>query len=494
MIDPRVTAALDWLGDAQTQLMIGNASVPASEAIASISPSTGKAFAEIGLGDAGAIDAAVMAARSALDGEWGGALPSQRARALLRLADLIDAHTPHIAALEAADGVRPFVEAVYGDVPTGAAVFRYFAGLAGAIEGSVKYPSIGYAPPGTRVRALIDKYPVGVVGAIVPWNVPFIMACARLAPALAAGCTVVLKPAEDTSLSALALGKLIVEAGFPPGVVAIVPGRGDVAGAALVAHAGIDKISFTGSTRVGRAIGAACGAAMKKHALELGGKSAAIVMDDADIDAAVAGLAGAAFGNAGQICVSAARILAHASVHDALVERLSASAATRRPGGNFDETATIGPIVSATQHARIGALIDDARSGGAQVSADHAVSSDGYFVQPVVVSNLATDARMAHEETFGPAVVVEAFDDLDDAIVRANDTVFGLAASIWTARWRDADCAGRALKSGTIYVNCHAFADPAVPMGGMKASGIGVESGREGLEGYLMTKTMLAVL
>ena len=494
MTEARIATALEWLGEAVGSSMIGNAWVPGARTLASVSPSTGAAVADIALGGADEVDAAVAAARGALDGDWGDALPAARARAMLRLADLIDAHVEHIAVIEAADGVRPYGEARYGDVPTGAAIFRHMAGLAGAIEGSVKYPSIGYASEGGTVRAFVDRVPVGVVAAIIPWNFPFVMACARVAPALAAGCSVVLKPAEDASLSSLALAKLAIEAGFPPGVINVVTGLGDEAGAALVRHDGTDMVSFTGSTRVGRDIGEICGRMLKRQSLELGGKCAAIVMDDADIAAAAAGLAGAAFGNAGQICVAAARILVHRSVHDALVDALSGIAAGKRTGGTFDADVTLGPIINAAQRDRIGDLLQDAQRAGATLSGAHAVDAPGFFVKPVIVSGLGAGARMQTEETFGPVVVVEPFDDLDDAIARANATPYGLAGSIWTQRWRDADRAARKLHASTIYVNCHAWADPAVPMGGMKASGIGVQSGREGLESYLMSKTTLALL
>ena len=494
MIDPRATAALDWLGESSGRMMIGNAWVAGSATRASLSPSCGAHFADIALASDGEVDAAVASARGVLDGDWGRALPAERARAMLRLADLIDANAAHLAAIEAADGVRPYVEALYGDVPTGAVIFRHMAGLAGAIEGSIKYPSIGYAPPGTSVRAFVDRGPVGVVAAIIPWNFPFIMACARIAPALAAGCTVVLKPAEDASLSSLALGKLAIEAGFPAGVVNIVTGLGSDAGAALVRHPGTDMVSFTGSTRVGREIGGVCGQMLKKQSLELGGKCAAIVMDDADLDWAAAGLAGSSFGNAGQICVASARILAHRSVHDALVEKLTVAAKAKAVGGTFDSGATLGPIITEKQRDRIAGLLNDAAAGGATLSGPHAVDKPGYFARPVIVSGLGEGARMAREETFGPVVVVEAFDELDDAFTRANATPYGLAGSIWTQRWRDADRATRTMQAATVYVNCHAWADPAVPMGGMKASGIGIQSGREGMESYLTSKTTLALL
>jgi len=492
MTDTHASAALDWLGT--PQLMIGNDWQSGHGTLTSLSPSTGAPIAELALADDTAIDAAVDAGRAALDGEWGAALPAQRARAMLRLADLIDAHVETIAAIEAADGVRPYVEALYGDAPVGAVIFRHMAGLAGAIEGSIKYPSIGYAPPGASVRAFVDRKPVGVVASIIPWNFPFIMACARVAPALAAGCAVVLKPAEDASLSSLVLARLVIEAGFPAGAVSVLTGTGAQTGAALVRHPGVDMVSFTGSTRVGREIGGVCGTMLKKQSLELGGKCAAIVMDDADIDAAAAGLAGAAFGNAGQVCVAAARILVHASVHDALVDKLSASASAMRPGSTFDSAATLSPIINQVQRDRIGTLLDEAAGQGATLSADHTAAGDGFFLNPVIVSGLTENARLASEETFGPAVVVERFDDLDEAISRANATPYGLAGSIWTRRWRDADRASTRLQAGTVYVNCHAWADPAVPMGGLKASGIGVQSGREGLESYLVPKTTLAVL
>jgi phenylacetaldehyde dehydrogenase len=491
MNDPRVTAALDWLGTPGP--MIGNAFVAGSGMLASLSPSTGQPLTDFASAGAAEVDAAVAGGRAALDGEWGAALPAQRARVLLKFAELIDANVAHLAALEAADGVRPHMEALYGDVPVSAVILRHFAGMAGAIEGSIKYPSIGYAPPGTSVRAFVDARPVGVVAAIVPWNFPIVMAAARIAPALAAGCAVILKPAEDTSLSAIALGKLAIEAGLPAGALAVLTGTGAETGAALVRHPGVDMVSFTGSTAVGREIGEVCGRMLKKQSLELGGKCAAIVMDDADLDWAMAGLAGAAFGNAGQVCVAAARVLAHSSVHDAVVEKLAAAAGAMTPGSTFSDGA-LSPIINAKQRARIGGLLNDAVEKGATLSGVHANDTPGFYLNPVVISGSCTGARIAAEETFGPAVVVETFDDLDEALSKANDTPYGLAGSIWTRRWRDADIASRRMHAGTIYVNCHAWADPAVPMGAMKASGVGIQGGREGLESYLTHKTTLALL
>lgn len=493
MNDPRAHAAVEWLGEEAGRALIGGEWVRPDRTMASVSPSTGAAITDIAASGDAEADAAVAAARAAARG-WADTLPAVRARMLLRLADLIDREVERLAAIEAADGVRPYVEALYGDVPVGATIFRHMAGLAGAIEGTIKYPSIGYAPAGAMVRAFVDRRPVGPVAAIIPWNFPFIMACARVAPALAAGCPVVLKPAEDATLSSLGLGRLAVEAGLPPGVLNIVPGRGGEIGAALVRHPGIAMVSFTGSTRVGHEIGGVCGTMLKKQSLELGGKCPAIVMDDADLDVAAAGLAGAAFGNAGQVCGAAARILAHRSVHDALVDKLTQAALGHRLGHTFDAAATLGPIINATQRDRVDALLRDATARGAAISGSHAVENEGYYLNPVIVSGLPADARLASDETFGPVVVVEPFDTLDEAIARANASSYGLAGSIWTRRWRDAEQATRSLEVGTVYVNCHAFADPAVPMGGLKASGIGVQSGREGLESFLVGKTTLAIL
>lgn len=494
MTDTHVRDALGWLGEGAGRLMVGNRWIMASGTLPSVSPSTGVRVADIALAGSGEVDAAVASGRAALDGEWGAALPAQRARAMLKLADLIDANAHYLATIEAADGVRAYLESLHGDIPTGAAIFRHMAGLAGAIEGSVKYPSIAYAPPGASVRALVDRPPVGVVAAIIPWNFPFVIACARVAPALAAGCAVILKPAEDASLSSLALGKLAIEAGFPPGAVAVLTGVGDATGAALVAHPGTDMVSFTGSTRAGREIGQTCGRMLKKQSLELGGKCAAIVMDDADLDWAAVGLAGSSFGNAGQVCVASARILVHRSAHDELVARLTGTAKAKRVGGTFDAEATLGPIITGEQQARVAGLLDDASAGGATLSGPHAVDAPGFYLNPVIVTDLAPDARLHTEETFGPVVAIERFDELDEAIARANATPYGLAGSIWTRRWRDADHAAKRLDVGTVYVNCHAFADPAVPMGALKASGVGLQSGREGLESYLGSKTTLAVL
>ncbi len=491
----KVVSALRLLDGTAGRVLIGNEWRGTGADLPSISPSDGGEIARIGLAGQGEVDAAVDAAQSAMAGAWGKLLPAARARLMLRLADLIDAHVEDIATIEAADGVRPYVEALYGDVPASANIFRHFAGVAGTIEGSIKYPSIGYAPEGMAVRCFVDRSPIGVVASIIPWNFPFVMACVRVAPALAAGCSVILKPPEDASLSSLLLGKLALEAGFPAGALNILTGRGDETGAALVRHDGVDKISFTGSTRVGRDIGAVAGAAFKKHALELGGKCSAIVMDDADLDWAAAGLAGSSFGNAGQVCVASARILVHRSVHDAFLDKLKAQAAAKRIGSTFDAEASLGPIISHKQQQRIFDLVDDAKSAGAMLSNEALTETrNGFYANPVIVSSLPASARMAQEEVFGPVVAVESFTDLDAAIASANATPYGLAGSVWTKRWRDADHVLKTMEAGMIYVNCHAWADPSVPMEGLKASGIGVEGGREGVEGYLKSKTALALL
>jgi phenylacetaldehyde dehydrogenase len=495
MTDPRIIAGLNLLGEGRGRLFINGAWVRGDDEMASISPSTGELTAEIALAGQAQVDAAMDSASAAM-ASWGAMSAATRASALLRLADLIDTHNEAIAALEAADGVRPFIEALYGDVPAGANILRYFAGLAGQIDGAVKYPSIGYAPPGSRIRALVEKAPIGPVATIIPWNFPFVMACARIAPALAAGCPVVLKPAEDASLSCLLLGRLAQMAELPAGAFNVLTGRGAETGAALVCHPASAKISFIGSSAVGREIGAIAGGLLKRHTLELGGKCPAIVMDDADLDAAAAGLAGAAFGNAGQICVAAARILVHEKVAEAFHQKLAEQAQVRQPGSTFDPGAGVGPIISVRQQARLTGLIEDAQAHGAHIAggASNTLPASGFYQNPLIVSGLPVEARMANEEIFGPVTVIETVASLDDAIARANATEYGLAASIWTQRWRDADEALRRIKAGMIYTNCHAWADPVLPMGGLKASGIGVEGGREGLENYLMSKTMLALL
>ncbi|MBL0923129.1 MAG: aldehyde dehydrogenase [Sphingomonadaceae bacterium] len=491
----KVASALQSLEGVAGRVLIGNEWLGTGAVLSSISPSDGSEISGIALAGQSEIDAAVDAAQSAMAGEWGKLLPAARARLMLKLAELIEAHVDVIATIEAADGVRPYVEALYGDIPASAGIFRHYAGVAGTIEGSIKYPSIGYAPPGTELRCLVDRSPIGVVASIIPWNFPFVMACVRVAPALAAGCSVILKPPEDASLSSLLLGKLAVEAGFPAGAINILTGRGDEAGAALVRHDGVDKISFTGSTRVGRDIGAVAGATFKKHSLELGGKCSAIVMDDADLDWAAAGLAGSSFGNAGQVCVASARILVHEVVHDMFIEKLKGHAGAKRPGSTFDAEASLGPIISAKQQQRIFDLVDDAKTTGATLSNDAVTETrDGFYANPVIVSDLPQNARMAQEEVFGPVVAVESFTDLDAAIASANATPYGLAGSVWTQRWRDANHVMKHMEAGMIYVNCHAWADPSIPMEGLKASGIGVEGGREGVEGYLKSKTALALL
>lgn len=455
-------------------------------------PATGEEIAQVPQATAQDVDAAVAAARTALTAPaWAGITPYARERILSRLADLIEAHADELAHLETLNQGKllPWSHAI--EVGGSAQWLRYMAGWATKVEGSSFEVSIPF-PPGTKYRTSTHRVPVGVVGAIVPWNFPLAMAMWKIAPALATGCTVVLKPAEETPLTALRLAELALEAGVPPGVLNVVTGDGETAGAALVRHPGVDKISFTGSTEVGRLIGAQCGRDIRRVALELGGKSPVIVLDDMDVESAVAGAAGAIFFNHGQVCTAGSRLYVAKKLYEKVVDGLAQVAEGTVLGSGLDPNAQMGPMVSARHRDRVMTLMATGEAeGGEVVAGGRAGEGPGYFVRPTVVANTSNKPlTLVSEEVFGPVLVAMPYDDMDSVLQQANDSAYGLGASVWTNDLRRAQRAIDALQAGTVWVNTHNMVDPAMPFGGFKSSGVGREHGRSAIEAYTELKSV----
>ena len=449
-----------------------------------IDPSTEETMAQVAEAGTTEVDLAVRAARHAFDsGPWAASTPMSRARILFNLAAKVRAELAALAQVEAINTGKPIVEAE-GDIDAVAEVFEYYAGLATKIPGQGN-------PVSANALSLSLKEPIGVAGLIVPWNYSLLMAAWKLAPALAAGCTCILKPAEQTPLSALRLGELIIEAGFPPGVVNILTGLGETAGAALVAHPGVDKIAFTGSTEVGKLINKSATDTLKRVSLELGGKSPVIVLPDADVDAVIGGAAMAIFFNSGQVCTAGSRLYVHSKIFDRVVEGLGAAANGIRLGPGLDQATQMGPLVSKEQQERVLGYIESGRKQGASVLAGgEAPSHPGYFVKPTVLVDVRPEMRVVREEIFGPVLVAQRFDELDDVVKAANDSPYGLGASIWTNNLSAAQRLIPRIKAGTVWVNCHNMVDPNMPFGGFKQSGIGREHGRAAMDMYTELKSV----
>ncbi|MDW3689073.1 aldehyde dehydrogenase family protein [Cupriavidus sp. CV2] len=461
------------------------------ETFAVFDPATGEEIARVPAGGAADIDAAVAAAgRAFAGGTWRVMMPAQRERLLLKLADLVEQHGDELARLETLNNGKLLAFSQGLEVGGSAQWLRYMAGWATKIEGSTLDVSVPF-PPGTRYSAMTRRSPVGVVGAIVPWNFPLLMAVWKIAPALACGCTVVLKPAEETPLTALRLAELALEAGFPPGVLNVVTGDG-VPGAALVAHPGVNKITFTGSTEVGRLIGARCGQDIRRVSLELGGKSPVIVLDDCDPAHAIQGAAGAIFLNQGQVCTAGSRLYVARRHYDQVVEGLGKVANATVLGSGLDPASQMGPLVSARHRDKVMGLIGTGRSEGAQIVAGgDALDRPGYFVRPTVVANAACkDLTLVREEVFGPVVVAMPFDDPEAVLAEANRSEYGLGASIWSNDLRAVQRLVDGLDAGTVWVNTHNIVDPNMPFGGYKASGVGREHGRSAIEAYTEIKSV----
>ncbi|MEU6243808.1 aldehyde dehydrogenase family protein [Streptomyces sp. NPDC047024] len=469
-------------------LYIGGAFVPATDGrtFATYDPSTAAHIADVPYAGPADVDAAVAAARSALDGAW-GALPALvRSRLLVRLAELVEENAAELAEIEALDGGKPVSVNEAMDLPAAIEHFRYYSGWPTKIEGA----TIPVYLPDTLCYT--RKEPVGVCAQIIPWNYPLMMAAWKLAPALAAGCAVVLKPAEQTPLSALRLAELVEEAGFPPGAVNVLTGDGTT-GAALVDHDGVDKIAFTGSTEVGREIAARAGARLKRVTLELGGKNPNIVLADADLDAAVAGAFDGIYFNSGQTCIAASRLYVHRSRYEEMVGRLAKAAAKAEVGPALDRATRFGPLVSAEQYDRVRGYLRDGVAAGATLRAGEVPAESpegGYYVRPALFTDITPGMRITREEIFGPVLVAAPFDETDEAVALANDTPYGLAAGVWTRSLAQAHTLAARLRSGMVYLNSWASGDPAAPFGGVKASGIGREMGQANLDAYLETKTV----
>ncbi len=452
-------------------------------------PATGETLAEVAEADKADVDKAVKAARRAYEGAWSKMSARERGRLLYKLAQLIEEHSEELAALETADNGKPIRESAYVDLPQVVENFEYFAGYATKIEGET------IPVPGQFFNYTLRE-PLGVCGQIIPWNFPLLMAAWKLAPALAAGNTIVLKPAEQTPVNAMELGKLIQEAGFPDGVVNIVPGYGETAGAALASHPDIDKVAFTGSTEVGKIIAHAAADNLTKVSLELGGKAPNIVFADADIDQAVSGAMMGIFFNQGQVCCAGSRLFLDESIKDEFLEKFKERASRVKVGDPMDKGTHMGPQVSEEQLCRIKSYVDIAREEGATVYAGgespqlEGNFQKGFFFQPTIFSDVKNEMRVAQEEIFGPVTSVITFKDEDALIKQANETIYGLSAGIWTRDIVRAHRFAREVHAGTVWINTYNMFNAASPFGGYKQSGYGREMGKHALEMYTQVKSV----
>jgi phenylacetaldehyde dehydrogenase len=477
------------------QLLIGGEWVDAKDGrtFETVNPSTEEVLVQVAYASKVDVDRAVVAARTAFESPsaWSRMTPRDRSHLLWRIGDLIDAHAEEFAQLEALDNGKRVEAARDGDVAISAELFRYFAGWATKMEGT----TIPMSVPGREFHAYTRREPVGVVAGIVPWNFPLLMACFKIVPAITAGNTVILKPAEQTPLTALRLGELLLEAGVPAGVVNIVTGFGDT-GAALVDHRGVDKVAFTGSTEVGKKIAAAAAGNLKKVSLELGGKAPNIIFNDADVDAAIAGAVLGGYFNEGQCCVNGSRLYVQRGVFDRVVEGVAAAARGITVGDGFDPASQMGPLVSREQHEKVLGYIRGAVQDGAVLTAGSAdaVGDRGFFVAPTLITSVTEQMAVQTDEIFGPVVTAIPFDTEDEVVAAANNTVYGLAAGVWSQNIGTAHRVGARLRAGTVWLNTWHADDVTLPRGGFKQSGWGRELGSFGLDDYTELKTVIAEL
>lgn len=449
-----------------------------------VNPATGEVLATVAEAGPEDVDRAVNAARKAFDeGPWSRMSAASRSRLIYKLADLMEEHKEELAQLESLDNGKPIRESRTADIPLAIEHFRYYAGWATKIVGQT-IPVAGQYFNYTRHE------PVGVVGQIIPWNFPLLMAAWKLGAALATGCTVVLKPAEQTPLSALYLASLAEEAGFPEGVINVIPGYGETAGAPLVQHPKVDKIAFTGSTEVGKLIMAEASHTLKRVTLELGGKSPNIILPDADMSRAIPGAISGIMFNQGQVCCAGSRLFVQKKAYDNVVSDLVSYSKKIKQGDGLNPETEMGPLVSKEQQDRVVRYIDRGKAEGAELLTGGSFSERGYFVEPTVFADVSDDMTIAKEEIFGPVVCAMPFEDLDEVIERANNSEYGLAAGLWTENIRNAHYVASKLKAGTVWVNCYNVFDAASPFGGYKMSGIGREMGSYALNNYTEVKSV----
>ena len=455
-----------------------------------LDPATGAEIARVTPASTRQADEAVAAARAAfLDRRWSGQTPAHKQRVLLRVAELIDRDAQTLGELETLNGGKLYAAALHGEVAHAAETFRYYAGWCTKLPGATFDPSV----PGQRFQGLIRHEPVGVAAQIVPWNGPLVMAAWKLAPALAAGCSCILKPAELTPLTALYLGRLLLEAGVPEGVVSVLPGPGGTLGQHLARHPDVNKVAFTGSTEVGKQLLADARGNLKRLSLELGGKSPVLIFADADLPRAIAGAADAIFANAGQVCVAGSRVYAQRAVFQEVLDGLVECARGLKLGPGLDPDSQMGPLISASHRESVHALVEAGVSDGAQlVAGGEPLHGDGFFYKPTVFAGAGEDMRITREEVFGPVVTVTPFETADEAIGFANGSRYGLAASVWTGDLARGHRVAERLESGIVWINSHGIPELSMPIGGYKQSGWGREHGLEGLKIYMETKSIMA--
>jgi aldehyde dehydrogenase (NAD+) len=476
----------------QTKMLINGVwqNAASGKTFETLNPATGEVIAHVAEGDKADVDKAVIAARNAFEnGPWKKMSARERSRIILKLADLVEKNKEELAQLETLDNGKPISDSRAADLPLAIDCYRYYGGWADKIEGKT-------IPLASPHFCYTRHEPVGVVGQIIPWNFPILMQAWKLGPALATGCTIVLKPAEQTPLSALRVAELALEAGVPEGVLNVIPGYGETAGAAIAEHMDVDKVAFTGSTEVGKLImQAAARSNLKRVTLELGGKSPNIVFDDADVDAAVEGAFFGLFFNQGQCCCAGSRLFVQEGIYDKFMAKMSARVKKQKVGDPFHEGTTQGPQVSQEQFDRVMSYISAGKAGGATLlHGGSRVGDKGYFIEPTIFTDVKDDHKIAQEEIFGPVMSVLKFKDEAEVIARGNKNMYGLAAAIWTRDVSRAHKVAAALKAGTVWVNCYDVFDAAAPFGGFKMSGIGRELGEYALRNYTEIKTVTVAM